>query len=86
MSAWGISNFENDTALDWVNEIVQEKEIHSIKDSIDSFLHDFSVEDTSLMDCLKFLTIAETVAKLLPNSAGIPAELDVVSKLLKIVA
>tara|TARA_B100000676_G_C17934231_1_gene762646 strand:- start:319 stop:723 length:405 start_codon:yes stop_codon:yes gene_type:complete len=65
MSAWGISNFENDTALDWVNEIVQEKEIHSIKDSIDSFLHDFSVEDTSLMDCLKFLTIAETVAGLI---------------------
>ncbi|MBI34362.1 MAG: hypothetical protein CMP67_03260 [Flavobacteriales bacterium] len=65
MSAWGISNFENDTALDWVNEIVQEKEIHSIKDSIDSFLHDFSVEDTSLMDCSKFLTIAETVAGLI---------------------
>ena len=65
MSAWGISNFENDTALDWVNEIIQEKEITSLEESINSFLHEFSVECTSLMDCSKFLTIAETVAALI---------------------
>ncbi len=76
MSAWGISNFENDTALDWVNEIIQEKEITSLEESIKSFLQDFSVECTSLMDCSKFLTIAETVAALLgkPDS-DFPEEL-----------
>ena len=76
MSAWGISNFENDTALDWVNEIIQEKEITSLEESIKSFLQDFSVEYTSLMDCSKFLTIAETVAALMgkPDS-DFPEEL-----------
>lgn len=65
MSAWGISNFENDTALDWVNEIIQENEITSLEESIKSFLQDFSVESKSLIDCSKFLTIAETVAALM---------------------
>ena len=32
MSAWGISNFENDTALDWVNEIIQEQEITGLQE------------------------------------------------------
>ena len=62
MSAWGISNFENDTALDWVNEIIQEQEVNSLNQSINSFLQEFSVERTSLIECSKFLTIAETVA------------------------
>ena len=77
MSAWGISNFENDTALDWVNEIIQEQDLTSLKDSIDSFLKDFSVEHTSLIECSRFLTIAETIAGLIgsPNE-DFPEELN----------
>ena len=87
MSAWGISNFENDTALDWVNEIIQEQEIAVLKESINSFLEGFSVEDTSLIDCSKFLTIAETVAAIIgsPNE-DFPEELKdwVESKYIKV--
>ena len=87
MSAWGISNFENDTALDWVNEIIQEREVTSLEESITSFVNDFSVEDTSLMDCSKFLTIAETLAALIGSpDEDFPEELKdwVESKYIKI--
>ena len=65
MSAWGISNFENDTALDWVNDVIHRKEVENFKESVEFFLKSFSVENTSLMDCSKFLAIAETMAALL---------------------
>ncbi|MAW65950.1 MAG: hypothetical protein CMD18_07130 [Flavobacteriales bacterium] len=65
MSAWGISNFENDTALDWVNEVIHRKEVENFKESIDGFLKSFSLEETSLNDCSIFLTLAETIAALL---------------------
>lgn len=70
MSAWGISNFENDTALDWVNSIIQQKEVSTLKTSVEEFLTSFSSEETTLIECSKFLTIAETIAGLL----GAPAE------------
>tara|TARA_X000000368_G_scaffold406528_1_gene384888 strand:- start:506 stop:910 length:405 start_codon:yes stop_codon:yes gene_type:complete len=77
MSAWGISNFENDTALDWVNEVVHRKEIESFKESVELFLKSFSVENTSLMDCSKFLAIAETMAALLGSPGqDFPEELQ----------
>ena len=47
MSAWGISNFENDTALDWVNEVVHRKEIESFKESVELFLKRFSAHHQS---------------------------------------
>ncbi len=87
MSAWGLSNFENDTALDWIDQIIQEKEVTSMEDSITSFVNDFSVENTSLVDCSKFLTIAETLAALIGNPAeDFPQELKdwVESKYIKI--
>lgn len=77
MSAWGLSNFENDTALDWVNDVIQRKEVENFKETIESFLKSFSVEKTTLMDCSKFLTIAETVAALLGSPAqDFPEELQ----------
>lgn len=77
MSAWGISNFENDTALDWVNEVVHRKEIESFKESVELFLKSFSIENTSLMDCSKFLAIAETMAALLGSPGqDFPEELQ----------
>lgn len=77
MSAWGISNFENDTALDWVNGIVEQKEVSSLKESIEQFLANFSPEETSLIECSEFLTVSETVAGLLGNPAeDFPEELN----------
>ena len=77
MSAWGISNFENDTALDWVSEIVEGKDVNSLQNSIDAFLKDFSIEDTSLIECSKFLTIAETIAALIGSpDQDFPEELQ----------
>ena len=70
MSAWGISNFENDTALDWVGKIVKQKDINVITNSIDKFVNGFNAEETTLINCSKFLTIAEILAGLL----GSPAE------------
>ena len=77
MSAWGISNFENDTALDWVSEIVEGKDVNSLQNSIYAFLKDFSIEDTSLIECSKFLTIAETIAALIGSpDQDFPEELQ----------
>lgn len=70
MSAWGVSNFENDTALDWVGKIVKQKDINLITNSIDKFVNGFNAEETTLINCSKFLTIAEILAGLL----GSPAE------------
>ncbi len=70
MSAWGVSNFENDTALDWVGKIVKQKDINVITNSIDKFVNGFNAEETTLINCSKFLTIAEILAGLL----GSPAE------------
>ena len=70
MSAWGISNFENDTALDWVGKIVKQKDINVITNSIDKFVNGFNAEETTLINCSKFLTLAEILAGLL----GSPAE------------
>ena len=70
MSAWGISNFENDTALDWVGKIVKQKDINVITNSIDKFVSGFNAEETTLINCSKFLTLAEILAGLL----GSPAE------------
>lgn len=76
MSAWGISNFENDTALDWVAKTVEEKQV-SFSKMVDEFLGKFSPEDTSLIECSEFLTVAETVAGLIGSPAeDFPEELN----------
>lgn len=77
MSAWGISNFENDTALDWVSSIIQQKEVISINDAITGFVNGFKPDETSLIECSQFLTIAETVAGLVGSPAeDFPEELN----------
>jgi hypothetical protein len=77
MSAWGISNFENDTALSWVNDIINRKEVENFKESVEGFVESFSPEETSLMDCSKFLTVAETIAALLGSPCqDFPEELQ----------
>ncbi len=89
MSAWGISNFDNDTALEWVNELIHKKQVENFKESIESFLKSFSVEETSLIDCSRFLTISETIAALLGSPGqDFPEELKdwIESKYIKIEA
>lgn len=87
MSAWGISNFENDTALNWVSRIVEQKEVSNLSDSINDFISAFSPEETSLIECSEFLTIAETIAGLIGSPAeDFPEELKewIESKYIKI--
>lgn len=69
MSAWGLSNFENDSALDWVSNIIEHKEVSSLSSSIDEFIANFSIEETTLIECSVFLTVAETIAGLVGNPA-----------------
>lgn len=87
MSAWGISNFENDTALNWVEKVIQQKEVSNLQTSIETFVANFSPEETSLIECSEFLTVAETVAGLIGNPAeDFPEELKdwIESKYIKI--
>ncbi|MBL57629.1 MAG: hypothetical protein CMP61_10595 [Flavobacteriales bacterium] len=77
MSAWGISNFENDTALDWVAYLIEEKQGINFKKFINTFVSEFTPDETSLIECSKFLTVAETVAGLAGNPADdFPEELS----------
>lgn len=62
MSAWGISNFENDTALGWVADVVEKKSFSDFKLITHQFVEDFDPESTSLIECSKFLATAETIA------------------------
>ena len=86
MSAWGISNFENDTALDWVAKTVEEKQV-SFSKMVDEFMGHFSPEETTLIECSEFLAIAETIAGLIGSPAeDFPEELKewIESKCIKI--
>ena len=76
MSAWGISNFENDTAMDWVDYLIQENKGVNFKDFVNTFIDDFASDQTTLIECSKFLTVAETIAGLVGNPAiDFPEEL-----------
>lgn len=87
MSAWGISNFENDTALNWVENLVQKNKVSNLSTSVDEFLANFSSEETTLIECSEFLTVAETIAGLVGSPAeDFPEELNdwIESKYIKI--
>lgn len=76
MSAWGISNFENDSALDWVAKTVEEKQV-SFSKMVDEFMGNFSPEETSLIECSEFLAVAETIAGLIGSPVeDFPEELN----------
>jgi len=76
MSAWGISNFENDTALNWIENLIEKSDIDSINSTINVFVSDFDPEETSLIECSKFLAVVELLAGLLGNpSEDFPDEL-----------
>lgn len=76
MSAWGISNFENDSALNFVGSLIEEENGDSIDGLIKDFVKSFDPEDTSLVDCSMFLAGAEILAGLLGSpSADFPDEM-----------
>mgnify|MGYP006146848881 CR=1 FL=1 len=76
MSAWGISNFENDSALNWIENLIEQADGSSIDGAIKSFVTSFDSEETSLIECSKFLAVAEVLAGLLGSpSEDFPDEL-----------
>lgn len=70
MSAWGIANFENDVALNYVEELTTHKKQLSVVSFFDAFSAKFNPDETTLDECLEFFTIAEILAAV----QGSPAE------------
>ena len=76
MSAWGISNFENDTALNWIENLIEHSDVEAIDSTVNNFLSNFDPEETTLIECSTFLTVAELIAGLLDHpSEDFPDEL-----------
>ena len=76
MSAWGITNFENDVALDFVEELTTHKKQLSIGAFFDAFSNKFNPDETTLDECLEFFTITEVLAAILGSPAeDLPLEL-----------
>ena len=76
MSSWGITNFENDVALDYVAELVLSHDQLQLSSEIDQFNATFNSEETSLDECLLFLTKMELLAGLIGSpSVDMPLEL-----------
>jgi hypothetical protein len=77
MSAWGITNFENDSALSWIEQLLSNKDANLIKNTILSFLSDFDAEETTVVQCSEFLAAVEVITALVGNaSEEIPLELE----------
>ena len=76
MSAWGINNFENDVALEFVNEVINTN-AKLVKGIAESFVNNFHPENTSLDDCFTFLSICEIFAAINKKpSEDVPSELE----------
>ena len=63
MGAWGIGNFDNDTALDWVMELEGEKDLTLVKQTLDAI--DEEYVDAS--EAEEALVAIETIARLKGN-------------------
>jgi hypothetical protein len=75
--SWGISNFENDAALAWVNDLINDKSASLLKETVMSFLENFDPEDTDIDQCSRFLAACETFAALVGNPPEeMPIELE----------
>jgi hypothetical protein len=77
MSAWGINNFDNDTAIYWLQRLIDEDEDGIIKNTIEGFSKNFRADRTDIIECSEFLAAAEVVAALTGNPAEqLPVELE----------
>ena len=75
MSAWGIKNFENDVALDFVAEVIDNNGT-LIKSFAEGFVTNFHTEETSLDECFAFLALCELFAAIKKKpSDDVPSEL-----------
>lgn len=75
MGAWGIKNFENDTAIDWLNDFMSDCDISKIEDVYDLILK----EDNFIDSDESFVTLA--ASEIILASKGIfsddfPKEID----------
>jgi hypothetical protein len=76
MSAWGIANFENDVALNFVQELTTHKKQLAIAAFFEVFSSKFNPGETTLDECLGFFTIAEILAAIQGSpSEDLPLEL-----------
>ena len=65
MGAWGIGNFENDTALDWISELIYNTRSDFIEESIEKVLIKEKYLDYD--DCCSALAASEIIASLRGN-------------------
>jgi len=62
MSAWGITNFENDVALSFVEKITTHEKQLSIESYLSTFSDKFDPDETTLDECLELFTVVEILA------------------------
>ena len=75
--AWGISNFENDSAQEWVDELVEKGKPGDVVKEIDNFLKNFKASETDMMTCCCFLAAVEIIAAVKDDPADdIPENLE----------
>ena len=66
MGAWGIGNFENDEALDWVFELESSEDLSVVLDTLNAINHG-GEEYLDATDCSRALAAAEVIAALHGN-------------------
>ena len=75
--SWGISNFENDSALEWAEDLVKANKVALIAKELDTFNKNFKITETDMMTCNVALAAAETVAAIKEDPADdIPEALE----------
>ena len=73
MGAWGIKNFENDEACDWVYELEKSKDKSVVNDALDNIIGNSEYVESP--DCIEALAAAEIVlAGLSSDFSGITEE------------
>jgi hypothetical protein len=63
MGTWGLGNFENDDALDWVFELEQAKDLAPLGEALDVIVESHG-DYLDAYDCARALAAAEVVAAL----------------------
>jgi hypothetical protein len=88
MGAWGIKNFENDTAVDWINDFQEEGNTAEVEEILDQILleKDF-IDDEESFITLGFLELLAVNLNLTPttidNDFDFPITRSLVDKTIK---
>ena len=70
MGTWGMRNFENDEALDWVGELICSHGTDAVYKSLDAVLQQGASEYLEAPDCCRAMAAAEVVAAARGRSAS----------------